>query len=110
MVKPHDTIQFCKIKSTLITHNIGFVSTKLPEDHFINVVLRGIPIFISPEELKSELEMQNFNIKLVKRFYPAEKSMPMCLVINNNSKDIYELSEILELRLTHLQRQTSYVL
>lgn len=54
--------------------------------------------------------MQNFNIKLVKRFYPAEKSVPMCLVINNNSKDIYELSEILELRLTHLQRQTSYVL
>lgn len=101
MIKTHDTTHFRQIQKSLISNNIDFVSSKLHEDRALKVVLRDIPTYISPEELKIELETLNFNVKLIKRFGPDEKRMPLCLVLLSNEpnlKDIYDLSELFYLK------------
>lgn len=102
MIKTRDAKHFRLIQKTLTANNIDFISSMLPEDRTLKVVLRGIPTYISPEELKSELESFNFNVKLIKRFGMADKLMTMCLVLLNkesNSKDIYEISELFYLKI-----------
>ena len=96
-IKTRDVIQFRQIQKYLIASKIEFVSSKLPEDRQIKVVMRGVPMDVSLDELKSELEAQNFDVKMVKRFGSVAKPMPMCLVLLNNSpnaKDIYEVTDM----------------
>jgi len=97
IVKTQDPVLYRLTQKTLLDHKILFKTSKLPEERTLKVVLRGIPTDISTEELKSELELLNFDVKLVKRFGPPNKPMPICLVIlgnNPNSKLIYEVSDL----------------
>lgn len=61
------------------------------------MVIKVIRIDTSEEELITELKNQNFNIKLVERFGPIEKPMPICMVIlfyDDNLRDIYESTNL----------------
>lgn len=94
---------FRLIQKTLIDHKILFKTSNLPEERTLKVVIRGIPTDISTDELKSELELLNFDVKLVKRFGPVNKPMPICLVIlgnTQNSKHIYEVSDLFFIKVT----------
>lgn len=76
---------FRTLQRSLIDHKVEFHSYKLPEERTLKVVLKGIPTNISEDELKSELECYNFNVKLVKRFGPASKPMSICMVVLHHS-------------------------
>lgn len=63
----------------------------------MKVILRRILTYIIQEKLNLELEIINFNVKLVKGFGPENNPMPICLVILNNDshiKDMYDLNDI----------------
>jgi len=94
---------FRLIQKTLLDHKILFKTSKLPEERTLKVVIRGIATDISNDELKSELELLKFDVKLVKRFVPVNKPMPICLIIfgnAQNSKLIYEISDLFFLKVT----------
>lgn len=103
IIKTRVIDHFRLIQKTFLDQNIQFKTSKLPEERTLKVVLRGIPIDISNDELKSELELLNFDVKLVKRFGPVNKPMPICLVIlgnTQNSKHIYEVSDLFFIKVT----------
>ncbi|CAI6364219.1 unnamed protein product [Macrosiphum euphorbiae] len=87
IIKTHVIDHFRLIQKTLLDQKIMFKTSKLPEERTLKVVLRGIPTDISTDELKSELELLNFDVKLVKRFGPVNKPMPICLVILGNTQN-----------------------
>lgn len=101
MLETQDPIQFRLIEKTLLTNKIEFVQITRRSYH--QSYSKGYSNGYIPEELKSELELLNFNIKLVKRFGPENKPMPICLVILNNdqySKKTYELNDIFYLKIS----------
>lgn len=61
MLKPHDATLYRKIPKILLDNKIEFTCAKLPEDRTVKVVIKGISIDVSNEELKSELESLNFH-------------------------------------------------
>lgn len=73
--------------------NIPFVTRNLPENRTIKVILRGIPTDISEEEIMMDLTNRGFQVNLVKRFGPKDRSYLMCLVIPKkdlSASKIYE--------------------
>uniref|UniRef100_A0A2S2PU62 Pre-C2HC domain-containing protein n=1 Tax=Schizaphis graminum TaxID=13262 RepID=A0A2S2PU62_SCHGA len=103
MIKTQHAAHFRFIQKTLIDYKILFQTSNLPEDRTLKVIIKGIPTDISTKELKSELELLNFDIKLMKRFGPAYKPLPICLVILGNaihSKHIYELTNLFYIKVS----------
>lgn len=103
MVKTREPTHYRLLQKILLELKITFQTSKLPEERTLKVVLRGIPIDITPDDLKSELELLNFDVKLVKRFGPPSKPMPICLVIlgsGTNSKEIFELNDLFYIKIS----------
>lgn len=85
------------IQKILLEQNIQFVISKLPDERTLKDVLKGVPTDISTDEIQCELESLNFDVKLVKRFGPVNKPMPICLIIIGSSltfKHIYEITDL----------------
>jgi hypothetical protein len=102
-VQTTNVTHFRKIQSFLLSQKIDFYTWKLPEERTLKVVLKGVPIAITTEEITSELEQMNFKVQLVKRFGPAEKPLPICLVIlslDEFAKEIYNISNLFYIRIT----------
>lgn len=93
-----DTPQhFRQIQDLLHSNDIAFHSFNLPEDQSLKVVIRGIPVDVSVDEVHSDLENRGFSVKLIKRFGPQNKPMQICLVIlskNKTATDIYNLTSM----------------
>lgn len=68
-----------QIQKLLLEHKVPFHTFNLPEDRSLKVVPCGIPDIIE-ENVKSDLENRGFEIKFVKRFGTAGKSVPICVV------------------------------
>lgn len=95
IIKTREISHYRLIQKMLIEQNIQFVTSKLPDERTLKVVLKGVPTDISTDEIQCELESLNFDVKLVKRFGPVNKPMPICLVIIGlTSKHIYEITDL----------------
>ena len=69
-----DQIHFRLFQKTLMDNQTEFHTFSLPEDRTLKVVLKGIPTDITPSELKSELELLNFQPKYIRRFGTPNKT------------------------------------
>jgi hypothetical protein len=85
IIKTREINHYRLIQKLLLEQNIQFVTSKLPDERTLKVVLKGVPTDISTDEIQCELESLNFDVKLVKRFGPVNKPMPICLVIIGSS-------------------------
>jgi len=97
IIKTREISHYRQIQKILLEQNIQFVTSKLPVERTLKVVLKGVPTDISPDEIQCELESLNFDVKLVKRFGPVNKPMPIYLVIIGSSltsKHIYEITDL----------------
>lgn len=82
---PTSPVMYRKIQTFFRESEVECFSFFLPKAHILKVVIRGIPANISEEEIKSELENIDFNIKNVKRFGINTEPIPICLVIFSKS-------------------------
>lgn len=94
--------QFRLVKATLLNDKFEFHSFKLAQDHILKVLIKGIPTNISTDKIKTELELLNLNVQLVKQFIAKNKPRPISLVLltGENAKNIYELSNLFYLKVT----------
>ncbi|KNE87682.1 hypothetical protein PSTG_18927, partial [Puccinia striiformis f. sp. tritici PST-78] len=102
-VQTTDPTHFRQIQKVLVDSKTEFHTFSLPEDRSLKVVLKGIPIDITTDDLKSELETLNFQTKYIRRFGTPEKPMPMCLVhiaATPNAKDIFLLNSLFYLTIS----------
>lgn len=91
-----------KIQIILHSHLIVFATYILPEDRILKVVLRVIPTYISENEIKLDLEIRSLTVKIVKRFSPKFKLIPICLIIIKkvvNMSQIYEINTMFYIRI-----------
>jgi len=100
-IKTTNVAQFRQIQKILLTNKIEFHTFSLATDRQLKVVLKGIPTFISTDELKTELEAHNLHVETIRRFGTADKPMPICLVILSGiqSKNIFDLTELFFLKI-----------
>jgi hypothetical protein len=92
-----NSTHFRIIQNTFLQNKIEFHNFSLSEDRSVKVVLKGIPTDITNEELKTELETLNFQIKYIRRFGTPNKPMPLCvfhIATTPNSKDIFLLNNL----------------
>lgn len=98
-----DIKTFRTVQHTLLDNGTEFHTFSLPEERSLKVVLKGIPLDITNDELKSELERQNFSIKYIRRFGSPNKILPLCLVhvaANPVAKEIFQLTNLLYVSVT----------
>lgn len=103
IVKTREPTHYRQLQKILLQMKIPFQTSKLPKERTLKVVLRGIPIDITPDDLRSDLELLNFDVKLVKRFGPPKKPMPICLVVlgsGTTSKEIFELNDLFFIKIS----------
>lgn len=83
-------------------HKIQLFTHGPSVDRLIKIVITGIPTNITTDEIKSGLTSLTFEVQLIKHFGTPEKPMPICLVliIGTNIKEIYELSELIDLKIS----------
>ncbi|KAL5242463.1 hypothetical protein ACI65C_009873 [Semiaphis heraclei] len=86
IVKTREPTHYRQLQKILLELKIPFQTSKQPEERTLKVVLRGIPIDITPDDIKNELVLLNFDVKLVKRFGPPNKPMPICLSAQISTK------------------------
>lgn len=100
ILKTFNSYQFCQTQKNLQANKLEFFTRRESVDRSLKVVLRGISTDISTNEVKQELEQLNFEIQLIKRFDPIERSMPICLVFltGTYAKEIYEINELFYLK------------
>lgn len=85
------------VQNTLHFLNIAFITRSLPANRMLKVILRGIPTDITEKKLSNDLSCRGFNVVLVKRFGPKEKSFLMCLVVikkDLTALQIYDITNI----------------
>jgi len=70
MLKTSNPSQFHLIQKTLLEDKFEFFTHRESADHPLKVVLRGVPINNSTDELKYKLEQLNFDVRLINRFVP----------------------------------------
>lgn len=102
-VQTTDPTHFRQVQKVLVDSKTEFHTFSLPEDRSLKVVLKGIPTDITTDDLKSELEILNFETKYIRRFGTPEKPMPMCLVhiaATPNAKDIFLLNSLFYLTIS----------
>lgn len=93
---------FRSIQNFLYQNAISLVTFNLPEDRSLKVVLQGIPLNLTEDEIKTNLENHGLTIKLVKRFETINKPLPLCLVIFKKEKvatKIYEIQDMFYIKI-----------
>lgn len=66
------------VQRILTSNQIPFVTSSLPEDRTLKVILRGVPADITEDELQTGLVNGEFNIIQVKIFGSVERPMLIC--------------------------------
>lgn len=102
LLKTVNSSQFRQVQKCLLKNSLEFHTYNLPTERQLKVVLRSVPTKVPTEEVKSQLEQLNFDIKLVRKFGAAIKPMPICLVIlsGENAKDIFQLTKLFDHKIT----------
>lgn len=98
---------FRTIQAFLRSERIEFKSYLLDEDKPLKVVIRGLSLQTRPEQIKTELEIQNFTEVKITQMYrgPVLKRtlMPLFLIQVNNKTDLeslFQIKDIFGMRVT----------
>lgn len=86
-----------RLTKFLDKHNHVYYTHKLPEDKNLKIVLRGVPVEISEEEIIQDLHFQNITpIKVIRMTKTAQKvPMPLVLVlVPQEMRRLYDISSI----------------
>lgn len=98
-----DEYQFRALQKCLVDQTIEFHTFKLPEERTLKVVIKGIFRDITEDEVKTELENRNFKVQLVRRFGSADRPLPICMVILNQTetaKNIFNITNLFYVQIT----------
>jgi len=105
-----DPTNFRLVQKILLENKTEFHTYSLPEERALKVVLKGIPLDISNDELKQELLDLNFNVTYIRRFGTPDKPMPLCLVhiaSNPTAKDIFLVTNLFYVQISVESFKTS---
>lgn len=88
---------FRAIQNFMTVNKIPFHSFSLPSERKIKILLWGIPIYYTEDEVKTELELQGFEINHVRQFVKEGRKLQMFMVIlpnSSNSKSIFNMQSL----------------
>lgn len=86
--------QFLTINNSIV----NFHSFPLPSEKSLKVIIRGLPLDISDDELMDELKSLDFEPNFVRPFYMNGKRIPIHMVSlkqTESAKDIYTIPNLL---------------
>lgn len=99
-ITPTSTEDYRKIIRFFDEEKIPYHTYKLPEEKQLHIVLRGIPITFSIEEIKDELQQKGFHPENIFRMtmQPNRRPIPLVLaLIPKSESHIFELTNLLHL-------------
>jgi len=92
---------FRLVQQFMTTNKINFHTFALPEEQSLKIVIKGVPLDVTDEELMEELQEMGFKSNFVRAFIKNEKRLPIHMVSlkrTENVKEIFETTELFYVR------------
>lgn len=100
---PSSEDDFRGITRLLDSESLPYHTYQLPSEKVLNVVIRGIPIGISEEEIRQDLVDMGYDLQGLHRLKKRDSKheMPLVLVkVPKSQNFIYELTEVLKIKIS----------
>ncbi|KAL4123315.1 hypothetical protein QTP88_015512 [Uroleucon formosanum] len=92
---------FRLVQQFMTPNKINFHTFALPEEQSIKIVIKGVPLDVTDEELMDELQEIGFKPNFVRAFAKKDKRLPIHMVSlkrTENVKEIFETTELFYVR------------
>ncbi|KAL4143385.1 hypothetical protein QTP88_005722 [Uroleucon formosanum] len=88
---------FRLVQQFMTTNKINFHIFALPEEQSLKIVIKGVPLDVTDEELMDELQEIGFKPNFVRAFAKNDKRLPIHMVSLKRTENVKEIFETTEL-------------